>query len=162
MPRLTVRPVTAQNWLTALALDVHDAQRRFTSSVERSLARAYIQPHAYVYEPMAIYIGKSMVGFYCFVYRPGEMSHCILNGFFIDYRHQQCGYGRAFLEHWLAHLRRQSPPYGEVLLTVNPENQVARQLYATFGFTPTGRIIEDEEELCLRLVSGYPPYRADK
>ena len=48
MPRLTVRPVTAHNWLDALALDVHADQRHFTALAERSLARAYIQPHDYI------------------------------------------------------------------------------------------------------------------
>ncbi|MBX3011756.1 MAG: GNAT family N-acetyltransferase [Caldilineaceae bacterium] len=151
MPRLTVRPVTAQNWLTALTLDVHDSQRHFTASVERSLARAYIQPYHYNYDPHAIYVGSTMVGFYCFVYRPSDLSHCVLNGFFIDQRYQQRGYGRAFLEHFLAQLRRQSPPYAELLLTVHPENEVAFSLYRAFGFVKTGRMIEAEDEMCLPL-----------
>ena len=151
MPRLTVRPVTAQNWLDVLALEVNVGQRLFVASVERSLARAYIQPFGYTYEPMAIHVGNSLVGFYCFVYRPGDLSHCVLHNFFIDRHHQQRGYGRAFLEHFLAHLCRQTPLYHEALLTVHPDNQVAIQLYTSFGFTKTGNLFEGEEEMRLPL-----------
>lgn len=152
MPRLTLRPVTAQNWQDALTLEVLPEQRLFTASVERSLARAYIQPYNYIYEPMAIYIGNSMVGFYCFVYRPNDESHCVLNGFLIDKHHQGRGYGRAFLEHFLANLRR-AHTYQEVLLTVHPENRIAIHLYATLGFTKTGHVLEGEEEMRLSLRS---------
>lgn len=151
MPRLTVRPVTEKNWLAALALDVYPDQRPFTASVERSLARAYIQPHGYIYEPMAIYGGAAMIGFYCFVYQPADHSHCVLNGFFIDKAHQGRGYGRAFLGYFLTRLRHQSPAYRELLLTVHPENDVASHLYTSFGFTKTGRLIENEQEMRLLL-----------
>ncbi len=153
MPRLTVRPVTEQNWLTALTLDVYPHQRPFTASVECSLARAYIQPYGYIYEPMAIYVGAAMVGFYCFVYRPEDGTHCVLNGFFIDKAHQGRGYGRAFLVYFLGRLRHPSAAYAELLLTVHPENQVAIHLYTTFGFTKTGRLIEGEQEMRLCLCS---------
>ncbi len=151
MPRLTVRPVTAHNWLDALALDVHAAQRHFTASVERSLARAYIQPHHYIYEPMAIYVAAEMVGFYCLVYRDADTSHCFLTGFLIDKAYQGRGYGRAFLQSFLANLRRQEPAYREVLLTVHPDNHVALHLYKCFGFSETGQLIEEEAEMRLRL-----------
>lgn len=153
MPRLTVRPVTEKNWLAALALEVYPAQRPFTASVERSLARAYIQPYGYIYEPMAIYVGATLVGFYCFVYRPADGTHCVLNGLLIDKAHQGRGYGRAFLAYFLEHLRRQPPPYTELLLTVHPENKVAIHLYTTFGFTTSGRLIEGEQEMRLCLPS---------
>lgn len=151
MPRLTVRPVTAHNWLDALALDVDESQRHFTASVERSLARAYIQPYGYLYEPMAIYVGGKMVGFYCLVYRDADTSHCFLTGLFIDKASQGRGYGRAFLHSFLEGLRRQVPYYQEVLLTVHPDNHVALHLYRSLGFTPTGQQLEGETEMRLRL-----------
>jgi len=151
MPRLTVRHVTAYNWLDALALDVYAEQRTFTASVERSLARAYIQPHNYIHEPMAIYVATSIVGFYCLVYRAGDASHCFLTSFFIDKTHQGRGYGRTFLQYFLASLRRQDPRYQEVRLTVHPENRVALHLYTSFGFTETGQMMDGEAEMQLRL-----------
>lgn len=152
MPRLTTRPVTEKNWLAALALAVYPAQHPFTASVERSLARAYIQPYGYIYEPMAIYVGATMVGFYCFVYRPADASHCVLNGLLIDKAHQGHGYGRAFLAYFLARVRRQAVPYAEVLLTVHPENRAAIHLYTAYGFTKTGRLLEGEAEMRLPLA----------
>ena len=101
---------------------------------------------------MAIYVGREMVGFYCLVYRNGDTSHCFLTGFFIDKAHQGRGYGRAFLQYFLANLRRQAPFYRQVLLTVHPNNHVAIHLYKSFGFSETGQLIEDEAEMCLLLV----------
>lgn len=151
MPRLNVRHVTSHNWLEALDLDVYAEQRAFTLSVEHSLARAYIQPYHYVYEPMAIYVAMSMVGFYCLTYRPDDVSHCFLTGFLIDKAHQGRGYGRAFLQYFLSSLHRQEPFYQEVRLTVHPENRVARHLYTSFGFVETGQVMDGEVEMRLRL-----------
>ncbi|MEZ4866545.1 MAG: GNAT family N-acetyltransferase [Caldilineaceae bacterium] len=150
MSRLTVRPVTEENWLAALALTVHAEQQRFTATVEQSLARAYIQPAGYNYEPMAIYVGRTMVGFYAFVHRSADYSHCILNGLLIDREHQGQGYGRRFLEHFVADMRRRA--YQELLLTVHPQNKIALYLYQRLGFRATGRSFDGEAELRLPLV----------
>lgn len=150
MPTVTTRPVSEANWQTALALDVEPAQRDFTPSVAISLVKAYIQPGGLVYDPVAVYGGASMVGFYSFIYKPDDMRHCYLGGFLIDKTYQGRGYGRAALADFLATVQRRYPQCSDVLLGVHPQNERAQQLYNRLGFVKTGDM--DDEEEVMRLV----------
>jgi diamine N-acetyltransferase len=147
---ITTRPVTAANWREAIALDVHPDQREFTPSVAVSLAKAYIQPDGAAYDPVAVYAGKTMVGFYSFIYYPGNMNHPSIGGFLIDRAHQGKGYGRAALADFLTGVGRRYPECSDVFLTVNPQNGVAVRLYTSFGFVKTGEVTVGEE--IMRLV----------
>jgi diamine N-acetyltransferase len=150
MPPITTRPVTQKNWRTALALDVRPDQRDFTPTVAVSLAKAYIQPDGAVYDPVAIYAGNTMVGFYSFIYIPDDLRFVYLGGFLIDKAYQGRGYGRAALYDFLNTVKRNYPKCSEVLLTVHPQNQVAQRLYQSVGFVKTGDMIDGEE--VMRLV----------
>lgn len=148
--KITIRPVTAANWRAAIALDIHPEQREFTPSVAISLAKAYIQPDGAAYDPYAVYVGKTMVGFYSFSYYPGKMQWCALAGFLIDKAHQGKGYGRAALNDFIAWVPRKHPECTDLFLTVNPHNQMAERLYASVGFVKTGDMMNDEA--VMRLV----------
>ncbi len=150
MPKVTTRPVSEANWYTALALDVAPEQRDFTPSVAISLVKAYIQPGGLAYDPVAIYVGTTMVGFYSFIYLPGDLRHCYLGGFLIDKAYQGRGYGSAALADFLATVQRRYPQCSDVLLGVHPQNERAQRLYTGFGFVKTGDM--DAEEEVMRLV----------
>ena len=150
MPTVTTRPVTEANWYTALALDIEPEQRDFTPAVAISLANAYIQPGGLVYDPMAVYAGATMVGFYSFIYLPGDLRHCYLGGFLIDKTYQGRGYGRAALADFLTTVQRRYPQCSDILLSVHPQNARAQQLYTRFGFVKTGDMDDGEE--VMRLV----------
>lgn len=144
MPTVTTRPVTDANWQTALALDIEPDQRDFTPSVAISLAKAYIQPDGLAYDPVAIYAGATMVGFYSFIYKPGDLRYCYLGGFLIDKAHQGRGYGRAALADFIATVQRSYPQCRDILLSVHPQNERAQQLYTRLGFVKTGDIYDGE------------------
>lgn len=150
MPKITTRPVTEANWRTAIELDVHPEQREFTPTVAISLAKAYIKPDGAVYDPVAIYAGHKMVGFYSFIYLPGNLRYAYLGGFLIDKAEQGRGYGRAALDEFLRSIKRRQPTCAEVLLAVHPQNQTAQRLYQSFGFVKTGEQVNGEE--VMRLV----------
>lgn len=159
---VTTRPVTAANWREAIALDVHPEQRAFTPSVAVSLAKAYIQPDGAVYDPVAVYAGQTMVGFYSFIYYPGNMQYVSIGGFLIDRAHQGKGYGRAALADFLTNVSHHYPECSAVFLTVNPQNEVAVRLYTRFGFVKTGDVMVGEEIMRLGMetfrrsnTSGY-------
>lgn len=145
MLKVTTRPVTAANWREAIALEIEPEQREFTPSVAVSLAKAYIQPDGANYDPIAIYSGKTMVGFYSFIYYPGSMYYCSIGGFLIDRAYQRQGYGRAALLDFLHKVRTQYPECSDVFLTVHPRNGVAARLYTSLGFIKTGDVIDGEE-----------------
>lgn len=155
--RISTKPVTAANWREAIALDVHPAQREFTPSVAISLAKAYVQPDGANYDPYAIYAGKTMVGFYSFIYYPGPLHFCSIGGFLIDKAHQGKGYGRAALTGFITFIQRQHPECTDIFLTVHPRNTAAARLYSSLGFVKTGDVIDSEE--VLRLVMSGPESR---
>jgi diamine N-acetyltransferase len=150
---VNTKPVTTANWREAIALEVQPEQKEFTPSVAVSLAKAYIQPDGANYDPIAVYAGKRMVGFYSFIYYPGSMQFCSIGGFLIDKAHQGQGYGRAALVDFLNTIRRKYPECSDVFLTVHPRNHVAVQLYTSIGFVKTGDVIEGEEIMRLVLRS---------
>ncbi|RIK41161.1 MAG: GNAT family N-acetyltransferase [Chloroflexi bacterium] len=158
--KITTRPVTAANWREAIALEIHPDQRDFTPSVAVSLAKAYIQPDGAVYDPFAIYAGRAMVGFYSFIYYPGEIKYCSIGGFLIDKRYQGKGYGRAALVDFLQGVRRKYATCTDVFLTVHPQNVVAARLYTSIGFVKTGDVIDGEEVMRLVLRSALPARRS--
>ncbi|HMN29426.1 MAG TPA: GNAT family N-acetyltransferase [Caldilineaceae bacterium] len=145
MVKITTRPVTAANWREALALDIYAEQREFTPSVAVSLAKAYIQPDGAVYDPIAVYAKGKMVGFYSFIYYPGELQFCSIGGFLIDRACQRQGYGRAALVDFLTTVQHKYPTCSDVFLTIHPRNQAARNLYQSLNFVHTGDVIDGEE-----------------
>ena len=71
-----------------------------------------------------------------------EDSHWI-GGFIIDAKQQGKGYGREAMEAILDHLATK-PGHREAALSYEPENTVARRLYASLGFVETRERAEDE------------------
>ena len=70
----------------------------------------------------------------------------------IDGSFQGNGYGKAALQEVLKYIS--SKPFGNskiVLLTCNPQNEVAYGLYRQLGFTETGRSDDDELEMGMTL-----------
>jgi diamine N-acetyltransferase len=63
---------------------------------------------------------------------------------------QSKGYGRFGMERMLE-LFREDERIKEVGISYEPENDVARKLYASLGFVETGRMIAEEVEAVLRL-----------
>jgi diamine N-acetyltransferase len=61
----------------------------------------------------------------------------------IDAAAQGRGIGRAALEAMIARLAA-DPECHEVALSYDPENEVARRLYAGLGFVETGEMEDDE------------------
>jgi diamine N-acetyltransferase len=158
--KVTARPVTAENWRAAIALEIHPEQRDFTPPVAVSLAKAYIQPDGAAYDPYAVYRGKTMVGFYSFSYYPGNMRWCALAGFLIDKAYQGRGYGRAALLDFLTWVPRKHPECTDIFLTVHPRNIVAQRLYHSLGFIKTGDLMEAEE--VMRFVLPTPKSFSNK
>ena len=76
-----------------------------------------------------------------------------IGGLVIDAEYQGKGYGRAAMEALLDYLAAQ-PGYREAALSCDPENTVARRLYASLGFVETGERVDDE--LVARLQAGDP------
>ncbi|WP_295152603.1 GNAT family N-acetyltransferase [uncultured Ruminococcus sp.] len=142
---IELRPVDKNNIDDVLALEVHEHQKRFVSTVAESLAQAYVyKDNAY---PFAVYSGDEIVGFIMMGYY--EVKHYYtLWKFLIDKKHQHKGYGRQALALGIKYLKDKFD-VDSVYTGVVPGNAVASRLYRSVGFVSTGLIELGMEELRL-------------
>lgn len=143
---IQLKPVTRENWLEALALQVKEEQKDFVPTVAVSLAKVYIKPDGdgVEYLPFAIYHEDKMVGFimHAFVEQTSDMYW--INGFLIDAGQQANGYGKAALRQMIDYITNRFSQCKEVRLTVYPHNYSALQLYRRLGFVETGEQYDGE------------------
>ena len=152
MEEITLEKITYKNYIkTIWGLNVSKNQKSFVASNVSSLAEAYVAlTNGGVALPFAICRNKKPVGFLMIGYGltededlekedPGfvemaKKSYCLWR-FMIDKRYQRRGYGRKAMQLALDYIR--SYPCGKAdicWLSYEPENEVAKKLYASFGF----------------------------
>ena len=144
-----LRPITADNFLDAFALQLAPGQEPFVSHPIRSLAQAYVYRNQC--QPFGIYAEGKMVGYVMVIYDYDVPEYDIWH-MMIDRSEQGRGYGRQALDRVLEYIRTQ--PFGDsrrLALTCHKDNAAARRLYESRGFAPTGVVDEDEIELALTL-----------
>lgn len=139
-------PVTRENWLAAIALQVSEDQKDFVPAVAVSLAKVSIKPDgdSVVYLPFAIYHGEQLVGFIMHAFVEETTDMYWINGFLIDAAHQGKGYGKAAMLEMIAYITKRFSQCQEVRLTVYPHNAAALQLYRRLGFVETGEQYDGE------------------
>jgi diamine N-acetyltransferase len=131
--------IRADNWRACTELEVEESQQRFVAP-----AANYLVQCAYgdlPWRPLAVRVGEEVVGFVMWGVDPADESFWI-GGLIIDRRHQRHGYGRAVVTQLLE--RAAADGHREAALSYDPENNVARLLYASMGFVETGELEGDE------------------
>ncbi|HRW09499.1 MAG TPA: GNAT family N-acetyltransferase [Caldilineaceae bacterium] len=155
MSSIIIQPIIEANWLDALDLTVYPHQTQFVPTVELSLAKAYIKPNGFRYDPFGIGLrqwrGNQLIGFYSLIHLPDDPTFAYIGGFFIDRRYQGQGHGRAALQAIIQKLRVARPRSNRLLLSVHPENVVAIALYEAAAFVKTGQWLDGEAEMALAL-----------
>jgi diamine N-acetyltransferase len=137
--RMELRDVTSDNWRDVIRIEPREDQRRFVASVAYYLNLCH---YGKDWRPLALYQEGEPIGFAMWAFDAEEESYWI-GGLVIGAEHQGKGYGRAAMEALLDHLAAQSG-YRETALSCDPENTVARRLYASLGFVETGERVDDE------------------
>jgi len=136
---MELREVATDNWRAVVRIGPRGDQRRFVASVAYYLNLCHYDE---VWQPVALYEDDEPIGFAMWGYDAEDGSYWI-GGLVIDAKHQGKGHGRTAMEALLDHLARQ-PGYREAALSYEPENTVARRLYASLGFVETGERADDE------------------
>ena len=148
--------INGKNVWDALRLSVKENQREFVAGNDVSIIEAYttITANGYAF-PFGIYDDEQIVGFLMIGFDKDDYWDDvpdIANGNYnlwrlmIDQKYQHRGYGKRAIELALEFVR--TFPCGKAdycWLSYEPENVVAKELYASFGFTETGE--KDGEEL---------------
>ena len=159
---LKLEKVNGKNVWDILKLRVSEAQKNFVAGNEASIIEAYtaITGNGYAF-PFGIYEGDTPVGFLMVGFDTDddwEDAPSVAKGNYnlwrlmIDQNYQKQGYGKEALRLALEFIR--TFPCGEAefcWLSYEPENEAARRLYHSFGFTETGEMDGEELIVVLRL-----------
>jgi len=156
---INLNPVTGDNCVPIISMEVHEHQKRFVATNAKSLSQAYARWKDCGTPPLTygIYNNDDLVGFMMIDYETAEENQDTIKEpcyylwrFMMDKNHQGKGYGKAALQQAIAHIR--TKPMGEAAwfyTSVVPESN-ARKLYQDLGFVETGDI--DDGELVSRLA----------
>jgi diamine N-acetyltransferase len=146
---LSIQPVTIKNWRELSYLKVREDQTNFVATNVYSIAESqfgYDHPEAGHWDmvPYGIYNGDEPVGFLMIGY---NFSNPEVQGFVIrlmvDEKHQGKGYGK-FGMNWILDHYRSDDRIQRIGISYEPNNEVARRLYASLGFVETGEIDHGE------------------
>ena len=142
-----LKAITEENFIDAFNLKLAPGQENFVSHPIRSLAQAYV--YRAQCQPFGIYADGKMVGYVMVIYDYDIPEYDIWH-MMIDESMQGHGYGSKALDRVIEYIR--TKPFGDsnrVALTCNKQNPVARKLYESKGFRPTGMEDKDEIELAM-------------
>ena len=149
-----IRPVTKENWQSLIKLKVRDDQKNFVASNLYSIAQSHFgdefEGHWDLFA-YGIYEDDTPVGFLMYglnFAHPSQQAY--IQRLMVDEKFQGKGYGRFGMQK-MHEIFRAEERVKEVSISYEPENDVARKLYASLDFVETGRIIEDEVEAVLKL-----------
>ncbi len=153
--------LTYENFYDVFDLEVTEEQDDFVASNCFSVAEAYVTliNGGQVF-PFAIYNDDTPVGFIQIGYGKNadqdgvsvEKDNYEIWRFMIDKRFQGRGFGREALKLALDFIRTWPCGKAEICwISYEPENEVARKMYASFGFEETGEMCGDEIVAVLKL-----------
>ena len=149
--------ITWDNYSRITKLRVTKEQDDFVARNTNSLIHAYIalsQGEITPY-PFGIYLGKKPIGFVMIGYNGWEegdpefmKNTYFIWRFMIDKRYQGKGYGRQAFRLALDFVRTfPNGPSDICWLSYEPENEVAKKLYASFGFVEAPEGYKEGEEM---------------
>lgn len=154
-------PITAENWLAALAVRVQPERLPWVASIQPValilLAKSRVRPDGQDWHPFVItdddgqVVGIVGVGIDA-ADAPGGRQVAWLHHFLIDESAQGKGYGRAAMRAVGRMLVAEYPSVTRIGLGVLPDNEVAFGLYRSLGFEVVG-ITTDNQTITMAWVS---------
>ena len=153
--------LTYKNFDDVFDLDIKKSQYPFVADNVYSVAEAYVTEvnggHVF---PFAVYNDNTLVGFVQLAYGENadqdgvsvEKENYEIWRLMIDKRYQGNGYGKEALKLAIDFIK--TFPCGKAeycWISYNPENVVAKNLYASLGFVETDEMCDDEVVALLKL-----------
>jgi diamine N-acetyltransferase len=154
---LSIQPVTKSNWQALTKLTVREDQEKFVASNVYSMLEShygYDEPDGsghWDMFPCGIYDGGTPVGFFMYGYNfSNQEFEAFIIRLMVDQNHQGKGYGKFGMQRMLE-IFRQDNRIHSVGISYEPDNEVARKLYASLGFVEPGKMLEEETLAILHL-----------
>ena len=140
---INLKDVTGDNFQEVIRLKLNKEQRDFVADNVYSIAQSKFYPY---YQPRAIYKGSEVVGFLmygslCYEGRPEEYDIFRL---MVDRKFQGLGIGRKAMDLTISEIKEKGSAK-KITICYNPENPIAKDFYASFGFKEVG--IDDDDEM---------------
>jgi [ribosomal protein S5]-alanine N-acetyltransferase len=136
---VTLREVSSANWREVMDVTPAREQRRWVGPIGDLLALCRYEG---TWNPLAIDVGGSIVGFLLWGRDPDDLGYRLRN-VVVDRAQQGKGYGRAAIEAAIAMLRSK-PGREPIALAYPPDDDVAAHLARSLGFTETGERVGRE------------------
>ncbi|OTA15707.1 GCN5 family acetyltransferase [Xenorhabdus vietnamensis] len=140
---ITLTDVNKNNYEAVCGLSVTDDQLDYIAENVWFLAQSKFYP---LYQTRAICLDGEPVGFFMWV--PDVDQRITIWRFMVDKNHQNKGIGRKALSLALDEIRC-TDQLEAIAISYDPNNLVAKNLYASFGFVEVGMDEEVEEMLAV-------------
>ncbi|MTI49922.1 GNAT family N-acetyltransferase [Sporosalibacterium faouarense] len=142
---ISLKKITEDNYKECLELSVAENQKSFVSSIENSLAKAYVFSN--IVTPFAIYSDETMVGFILLRFNE-EYSNYFIWQFMIDEKYQGRGFGKQSMIvaiEWM----KQDKRCDSIVIAYIKGNDRAEKLYTKLGFQQMNEVEDQEVEMIL-------------
>ncbi|MBE8597497.1 GNAT family N-acetyltransferase [Xenorhabdus sp. BG5] len=143
---ITLTDVNKNNYDAVCELSVADDQLDYIAENAYSIAQSKFFPS---YQTRAICLDGEPVGFFMWV--PDDDQRITIWRFMVDKNHQNKGIGRKALSLAIDEIRG-TDPLKAIAIGYNPNNLVAKNLYASLGFVEVG--MDEEVEEMLAVIGG--------
>ncbi|GGE59588.1 GNAT family N-acetyltransferase [Priestia taiwanensis] len=142
---LHIREVTKANWRAVANLTVADEQQSYIESTAFCLAEAMYDTQ---WKSVGLYDGDILVGYamYGINIDVRPEIEVWLDRFMIDRNFQRKGYAKRFIPLLLETIQKEYVT-DTIFLSIIPANNLAQQLYESFGFALTGEYDEFGEAI---------------
>ncbi|PHV07164.1 GNAT family N-acetyltransferase [Janthinobacterium sp. BJB412] len=141
--------VTEENFEDIIELPLLKHQEDYLASNAYSIAQASFYPD---FQARAIYAGAELVGFLMYDRQSNDrVGEYGIYRFMVDHRRQGKGIGRRAMELVLAEIRA-CADVARITICYHPENPVAKDFYASFGFVEVG--LDDDHEMIAEIMVG--------
>ncbi|WP_406241957.1 GNAT family N-acetyltransferase [Tissierella carlieri] len=131
--------IDSENFWEIIKLKVTKQQEEFVASNTFSIAQSKVQPECI---PLSIYNDETPIGFLMYCIDSIDKEYWIYR-IMIDIKYQSKGYGRQAME-LLINRIKEDKEHHVIFISFEPENEWAKALYESMGFTPDGRVVEGE------------------
>ena len=138
---VNLKPISKDNFDDVIALEV-DEDQDFVADNVYSIAESKVDPSMI---PLAIYTDQNLVGFLMYGINPDpdDNNYWIIR-LMVDKKFQKNGYGKKAVELLIDRIK-EDKNHSKIMVSTDPENVVAINLYKKLGFKTTGNIIDEEE-----------------
>jgi len=131
---ISLKIIDQNNWEECINLKLKQEQQGFIASNLYSIAESKFLPYMDI---KSIYFKEKLIGFAMYGIDSDDHNYWIYR-FMIDERFQGQGYGKYAMKLIIEDIRSRNDCTDVIWLGYQPENELARRLYASVGFEEVG------------------------